>query len=73
MDSQEDFPSVVTRLGFVLTCKAVGYTRVGYATLELLLSDDPIFPLLLLLELVLSCRMDGKHNPDLDSKFIALH
>ena len=73
MDSQEDFPSVVIRVGFVLTCKAVQHTRVGYATLKLQLSDDPLFPLLFLLELELSCRMDGKNILDLDSSFVAMH
>ena len=73
MDSQEDFPYVVTRVGFVLTWKAVKHMRVGYTTLGLLLSNVPLFPLLLLLELDLSCRMEGEHNPDLYSYFVALH
>ena len=54
MDSKEDFPSMLTWVGFV------------YATLELLLSDDPLFPLLLLPEFDL-CRLEGMHNPSLQS------
>ena len=57
----------------MLTCKAVKHIRVGYTTLGLLLSDVPLFPLSILLELDLSCRMEGKHNLDLDSNFVALH
>ena len=54
MDSKEDFLSMLTWVGFV------------YATLELLLSDDPLSPLLLLPEFDL-CRLEGMHNPSLQS------
>lgn len=50
VDSKEDFLMLV-QVGFVLTCKAVEHTRIVYATLELMLSDDPLFSLLLLPEL----------------------
>ena len=72
MDSQEGFRSVLTRVGFVMAYKGVEHTRVGYAILELLLSDDPLFPLLLLLEFDLSYRTKGKHNQKLDSNFVEL-
>lgn len=57
----------------MLICKAVKHMRGEYTTLSLLLSDVPLFHLSVLLELDLSCRMEGKHNLDLDSNFVALH
>ena len=72
VDSQEDFSYLVTWVGFVLICKAVKHMRGEYTTLSLLLSDVPLFHLSVLLELDLSCRMEGKHL-DLDSNFVVSH
>ena len=57
----------------MLTCKAVKHYKgrvyhTGFAIIRC-----SIFPLSILLELDLSCRMEGKHNLDLDSNFVALH
>lgn len=59
-------------MGFVLTCKAVKHYKgwvyhTGFAIIRC-----SIFPLSILLELDLSCRMEGKHL-DLDSNFVVSH
>ena len=71
IDSKNDFPFVVAQMGY--ETKAVEHTRVEKATLELPLSDYSLFPLLTLPELDLSCEMEGKHNLDPASSFVALH
>ena len=50
-----------------------GFTRRFSLCGNKKLSDDSLFPLLLLLQLDLSCRMKGKHNPDLYFNFVTLH